>query len=97
MTRTPTAADDAGATATEEPAATTVGGRGAGQNNGLDVLGHATARTATCPRTPGSRSSPACVQTLRMGEVAAEDQLPSLLITERARDGRRRRDVHRSR
>lgn len=68
-----TATDDAAATATEEPAAA------APDNNGLDVLGTDCSNSNLPPHT-GFQVSPACVQSSH-GEVAAEDQLPSLLIT----------------
>ncbi len=73
-----TATDDAGATATEEPAATT-SAAAAPENNGLDVLGTDCSNSNLPPHT-GFQVSPACVQSSH-GEVAAEDQLPSLLIT----------------
>jgi hypothetical protein len=50
-----------------------------GKNNGLDVLGR-DCTTSQLPKHTGFQESPACVET-QMGEVAAEDKLPSLLIT----------------
>ncbi len=50
-----------------------------GKNNGLDVLGR-DCTTSNLPKHTGFQESPACVET-QMGEVAAEDKLPSLLIT----------------
>jgi hypothetical protein len=51
-----------------------------GNNNGLDVLGRDCSNSDLKPHD-GFQESPACVST-QMGEVAAEDELPSLLITE---------------
>lgn len=51
-----------------------------GDNNGLDVLGRDCSDSELDPHD-GFQESPACVST-QMGEVAAEDKLPSLLITE---------------
>jgi hypothetical protein len=51
-----------------------------GNNNGLDVLGRDCAESELDPHD-GFQESPACVST-QMGEVAAEDKLPSLLITD---------------
>ena len=51
-----------------------------GDNNGLDVLGRDCAESELDPHD-GFQESPACVST-QMGEVAAEDRLPSLLITD---------------
>lgn len=48
-------------------------------NNGLDVLGQ-DCTNSNLAAHDGFQKSPACVSTA-MGEVAAEDQLPSLLIT----------------
>jgi hypothetical protein len=50
-----------------------------GDNNGLDVLGRDCSNSDLAPHD-GFQESPACVST-QMGEVAAEDELPSLLIT----------------
>lgn len=57
-----------------------------GRNNGLDVLGRdcSTSKLAT---HDGFQKSPACVTT-QMGEVAAEDKLPALLITDAPREVR---------
>ncbi len=49
-------------------------------NNGLDVLGRDCTNSNLAPHD-GFQKSPACVSTA-MGEVAAEDKLPSLLITD---------------
>jgi hypothetical protein len=51
-----------------------------GDNNGLDVLGRDCSKSDLDPHN-GFQESPACVST-QMGEVAAEDELPSLLITD---------------
>jgi hypothetical protein len=51
-----------------------------GDNNGLDVLGR-DCSNSDLKAHDGFQESPACVST-QMGEVAAEDELPSLLITE---------------
>lgn len=48
-------------------------------NNGLDVLGRDCSKSKLKPHD-GFQNSPACVST-EMGEIAAENQLPSLLIT----------------
>jgi hypothetical protein len=48
-------------------------------NNGLDVLGRDCSKSKLTPHD-GFQKSPACVSTA-MGEIAAEDKLPSLLIT----------------
>ena len=55
------------------------GGRD-GDDNGLDVLGRDCSTSDLEPHD-GFQESPACVST-QMGEVAAEDRLPSLLITD---------------
>lgn len=65
---------DGGAAATVPP-----GGKD-GDNNGLDVLGRDCSASDLKPHD-GFQESPACVST-QMGEVAAEDELPSLLITD---------------
>jgi hypothetical protein len=54
-------------------------GPGDGDDNGLDVLGR-DCSDSDLPPHDGFQESPACVGT-QMGEVAAEDELPSLLIT----------------
>lgn len=75
---TATASATAPATAAAVPGAVPPGGKD-GNNNGLDVLG----RDCTASQLPahtGFQESPACVSTA-MGEIAAEDKLPSLLIT----------------
>jgi hypothetical protein len=64
--------------ASAEPAAVSPGGKN-GDDNGLDVLGRDCTGSDLAPHD-GFQKSPACVST-QMGEVAAEDQLPSLLIT----------------
>jgi hypothetical protein len=64
--------------ASAEPAAVSAGGKN-GDDNGLDVLGRDCTGSDLAPHD-GFQKSPACVST-QMGEVAAEDQLPSLLIT----------------
>jgi hypothetical protein len=51
-----------------------------GDNNGLDVLGRDCSNSDLAPHDGFQEESPACVST-QMGEVAAEDELPSLLIT----------------
>jgi hypothetical protein len=51
-----------------------------GDNNGLEVLGRDCSESDLDPHD-GFQESPACVST-QMGEVAAEDKLPSLLITD---------------
>ena len=61
-----------------EGAAVPPGGKD-GDNNGLDVLGRDCSKSGLAPHD-GFQESPACVST-QMGEVAAEDELPSLLIT----------------
>ena len=61
-----------------ESAAAPAGGKN-GDNNGLDVLGRDCTESDLDPHD-GFQKSPACVST-QMGEVAAEDKLPSLLIT----------------
>jgi hypothetical protein len=78
----PTTESD-GDAASAEPAPTTAaaiptGGKD-GDNNGLDVLGRDCSGSDLAPHD-GFQKSPACVST-QMGEVAAEDKLPSLLIT----------------
>lgn len=78
----PTVTTDA--TATTDPAATTTTAPAtvappAGPNNGLDILGRDCTSSKLAPHD-GFQKSPACVSTA-MGEVAAEDKLPSLLIT----------------
>ena len=64
----------AGAAAVEVPP----GGKD-GKNNGQDVIGRDCSKSDLEPHD-GFQKSPACVST-EMGEVAAEDNLPSLLIT----------------
>jgi hypothetical protein len=66
--------DGAGAAAPEVPP----GGKD-GKNNGLDVIGRDCSKSDLEPHD-GFQKSPACVST-QMGEVAGEDNLPSLLIT----------------
>ena len=66
--------DGAGAAAAEVPP----GGKD-GKNNGQDVIGRDCSKSDLEPHD-GFQKSPACVST-QMGEVAAEDNLPSLLIT----------------
>ena len=51
-----------------------------GKNNGLDVLGRDCTNSKLAPHD-GFQKSPACVST-QMGEVAAEDKLPSLMIAD---------------
>jgi hypothetical protein len=68
---TTTAAPTESAAPTAAPAPT--------ENNGLDVLGRDCTNSNLAPHD-GFQKSPACVSTA-MGEVAAEDRLPSLLIT----------------
>lgn len=51
-----------------------------GKNNGLDILGR-DCSVSKLPAHDGFQSSPACVST-QMGEVAAKDKLPSLLIVD---------------
>ncbi len=72
--------DEDAATAEAVPTAAAVpaGGRN-GDDNGLDVLGRDCSGSDLAPHD-GFQESPACVDT-QMGEVAAEDRLPSLLIT----------------
>ena len=78
----PADGDDAASESSEsessDAAAVPPGGKG-GDNNGLDVLGRDCSRSDLAPHD-GFQESPACVST-QMGEVAAEDELPSLLIT----------------
>jgi hypothetical protein len=78
----PTTAEPDEDTASAEPAPTAAavpaGGRD-GDDNGLDVLGR-DCSDSDLPPHDGFQESPACVGT-QMGEVAAEDELPSLLIT----------------
>jgi hypothetical protein len=59
-------------------AATVPPGGKDGDNNGQDVLGRDCSDSDLDPHN-GFQESPACVST-QMGEVAAEDKLPSLLI-----------------
>jgi hypothetical protein len=51
-----------------------------GKNNGLDVLGRDCTQSKLAPHN-GFQESPACVST-QMGEVAAKNKLPSLLIVD---------------
>jgi hypothetical protein len=83
-TDTTVPADGTTDTAVPPPPATGAGSVGAGgkdgKNNGLDILG----RDCTQSKLPahnGFQESPACVST-QMGEVAAKDKLPSLLIVD---------------
>jgi len=63
------------------PAVGSVGAGGAdGNNNGLQILGR-DCTTSKLAAHDGFQNSPACVST-EMGEIAAEDSLPSLLITD---------------
>ncbi len=66
------------------PAAPGVGSVGAGgadgKNNGLQILGR-DCTASGLKAHDGFQNSPACVST-EMGEIAAEDSLPSLLITD---------------
>jgi hypothetical protein len=67
--------------ATAPPVAAAVPPGGAdGKNNGLDVLGRDCTQSTLAPHD-GFQKSPACVST-QMGEVAAKDKLPSLLIVD---------------
>jgi hypothetical protein len=70
--------DAASAEPTPTAAPVPAGGRN-GDDNGLDVLGRDCSDSDLAPHD-GFQESPACVDT-QMGEVAAEDRLPSLLIT----------------
>ncbi len=72
--------DDSAAASSEssDAAAVPPGGKD-DDNNGLDVLGRDCSKSNLAPHD-GFQESPACVST-QMGEVAAEDELPSLLIT----------------
>jgi len=72
--------DDSASESSESSRAAAVppGGKD-GDNNGLDVLGRDCSDSDLAPHD-GFQESPACVGT-QMGEVAAEDELPSLLIT----------------
>jgi hypothetical protein len=80
-TTSPAPTDPTTAPPTAAPAANSVGPGGAdGNNNGLDVLGRDCTKSTLAPHD-GFQKSPACVNT-EMGEVAAEDKLPSLLITD---------------
>lgn len=72
-TSTATSSASATASATATPTAPT------GPNNGLDVLGRDCSNSKLKPHD-GFQDSPACVSTA-MGEIAAENKLPSLLIT----------------
>jgi hypothetical protein len=54
-----------------------------GPNNGLVVLGRDCTKSGL-PLHDGTQASPACVNT-EMGEIAAKDKLPSLLITDAPR------------
>ena len=72
------AAGSSGSSESSESTAVPPGGKD-GDNNGLDVLGR-DCSNSDLPPHDGFQESPACVST-QMGEVAAEDELPSLLIT----------------
>jgi hypothetical protein len=76
----PTATDSSAPTAppAEGTGVVPPGGKD-GKNNGLEVLGR-DCKNSDLPAHNGFQESPACVSTA-MGEVAAEDKLPSLLIT----------------
>jgi len=81
---TPTGATTATATSTATSASASASASAApaapkGPNNGLDVLGRDCSKSKLKPHD-GFQDSPACVSTA-MGEIAAEDKLPSLLIT----------------
>ena len=71
--------DDSGDSKNNDAAAVPPGGKD-GNNNGLDVLGR-DCTESDLDAHDGFQESPACVST-QMGEVAAEDKLPSLLITD---------------
>ena len=89
----PTSDDRSGRTTTRRPTTSAAGhpgrGRAAGRrrpgkdgpNNGLDVLGRdcTESNLPAAHRLPGVHAASAC--STSMGEVAAEDKLPSLLIT----------------
>ncbi|HEX5812880.1 MAG TPA: hypothetical protein VFY38_12295, partial [Pseudonocardia sp.] len=77
-TGTTTSAATSSAAATTA-ASTTAPAAAKGPNNGLDVLGQDCSKSKLTPHD-GFQKSPACVSTA-MGEIAAEDKLPSLLIT----------------
>jgi hypothetical protein len=74
----PAATDSAAPTAPAAPGAIPPGGKD-GNNNGLEVLGRDCTASKLSAHT-GFQESPACVSTA-MGEVAAEEDSPSLLIT----------------
>ena len=77
VTADPTATVDA--TATADPTATATASTTAAAPAPLDVLGTDCSGSNLTPHD-GFQKSPACVS-ISMGEVAAENQLPSLLIT----------------
>jgi hypothetical protein len=62
---------------------TVAAGGADGKNNGLQILGRDCSQSEL-PTHDGFQKSPACVTT-QMGEVAAKDKLPSLLITDAPR------------
>jgi len=72
-TATNTASASASTSATAAPAPT-------GPNNGLDVLGQSCSDSGL-PAHTGFQSADAQCVNIAMGEIAAEDKLPSLLIT----------------
>ena len=84
----PVATDSAAPTAPAAPGAIPAGGRN-GDNNGLDVLGRDCTASKLPAHTGFQEADAQCVNTA-MGEVAAEDKLPSLLITDAPRDRRGR-------
>jgi hypothetical protein len=75
----PGASGSATATSSATASATATAPPSNQANNGLDVLGRDCSKSKLAPHD-GFQKSPACVSTA-MGEIAAEDKLPSLLIT----------------
>ncbi|MDT0348198.1 hypothetical protein [Pseudonocardia charpentierae] len=79
-TTAPTTATSATSTAATSGTATSTAPPAAGPNNGLDVLGQRCA-DSQLPAHTGFQSADAQCVDIAMGEIAPEDQLPSLLIT----------------
>jgi hypothetical protein len=79
-TATATATGSATATASTSASATGAPAAPTGPNNGLDVLGRDCSNSKLTAHTGFQSADPQCVSTA-MGEVAPENQLPSLLIT----------------
>ena len=79
-TTAPTTATSVTSTAATSGTATSTAPPATGPNNGLDVLGQRCADSKLPPHTGFQSDKPQCVDTA-MGEIAPENQLPSLLIT----------------